>query len=139
MSDLRKKAVAAGLGDRPPSWERKGLGIADRDPERLVRGLGLVGFKGTGSDWIADIYKLLSIAVRSSYLNGLYSDPRPSYTSRSISIGAAGDLHRYSPAVMRRMIMSTLWAAERTGRIAMPSKLEVEIAPGQTGLWIKLR
>lgn len=139
MSDLRKKATTAGLGSRPPDWGSKRLGLADRDPDRLMSGVGLSGFKGTGSDWITDVYNLLTIAVRSSYLSGLYSEPRPSRASNAITVGAASELYRYSPAVMQRMIMSILWAADRTGRIALPSNLRVEITPSENGLWIYVR
>lgn len=138
MSELRQKAKAAGLGDGPPRWGSDRLGRADTDPGGLMSGLGLSGFRGTGSDWITDVYNVLRIAVRSSYLSGLYSEPVPYRSRNGISVGASSDLHGYSKAVMMRMIKSTLWAAEKTGKIALPSRLRVEVSPDQTGVWISL-
>jgi hypothetical protein len=138
MSSLREKAKEAGLGSGPPPWGDKGLGRADTDPAGLVRGLGISGFTGTGNDWITDVYNVLRIATRSSYLNGLYSDPVPYRSQNVVTIGSAPDLYEFSPRVMRRMIMSTLWAADKMGRIALPSRLKVDTTNDNKGLRIYL-
>jgi len=138
MNDLRQKAKAAGLGDSPPRWGSDRLGRADSDPAGLMSGLGLSSFKGTGSDWITDVYNVLRIAFRSSYLNGIYSEPVPYRTRNGISVGASAELYQFSEAVMMRMIKSILWAAEKTGRVALPSRLRVELSPDKTGVWISV-
>ena len=138
MNELRKKAIEAGLGSTPPNWGRDGLGKADFAPDEITRGLGLSRFVGTGSDWMTDVVRLLGIAFKSRYLEGLYSDPVPYRSRGGISVGAASDLYSYSPAVMQRMVKSTLWAAERTGKIALPSRLKVEVTPDQRALWIHI-
>ncbi len=136
MASLREKAAAAGLGNRRPSWENLGLGRADREPDAIIRGLNASGFMGTGDDWITDVTRLLSMAVQSPVLSGLYSSPLPQRSANSVMITGASDLTGYSPAVMRRMIMSTLWAAELTGRIALPTRLAVRITSDQRSLQI---
>lgn len=136
MATLRDKAKAAGLGASGPSWGNVGLGRADRSPESIVSGLGLTRFMGRGDDWIQDVYDVLKIAQRSIYLRELYSDPLVLRKSGTIMMNAASDLYGYSPAVMRRMIMSTLWAVELTGRVALPAKLRVDITTDQRGIVI---
>lgn len=138
MPSLRDKASAAGLGNRRPSWEGKGLGRADRSPESIMSGLGLSRFMGSGDDWIQDVYNVLLISQRSVYLRDLYSEPRIFRKQGVIALNASSDLYGYSPAVMRRMIMSTLWAAELTGRVALPSNLKVDITPDQRGVVISV-
>lgn len=138
MSNLRSKAAAAGLGNSSPRWQNRGLGRADYEPDAIIRGLNLSGFMGTGNDWITDVTRLLTAAIRSPYLNGLYSDPVAQRSRNSVMITGASDLYGYSPAVMRRMIESTLWAAELTGRVALPSRLKVEITPDERSLWIHI-
>lgn len=138
MPTLRDKAKAAGLGSSGPNWERVGLGRADRSPESIISGLGLTRFMGRGDDWMQDVYDVLVIAQRSVYLRELYSEPRILRKSGMIMMSAASDVYGYSPAVMRRMIMSTLWAAELTGRVALPSNLRVDITSDQRSIVISV-
>lgn len=139
MPSLREKAAAAGLGSSSPSWQGKGLGRADRSPESVVSGLGLSRFVGRGDDWMQDVHDLLMTAQRSVYLRDLYSEPRIFRNQGVVMINAASDLYGYSPAVMRRMIMSSLWAAELTGRIALPTRVSVDVSPDQRGVVISVR
>jgi hypothetical protein len=139
MPSLREKAAAAGFGTRSPSWQGAGLGRADRSPESIVSGLGLSRFMGRGDDWMQDVHNLLVTAQRSVYLRDLYSEPRIFRQQGVVMINAASDLYGYSPAVMRRMIMSSLWAAELTGRIALPTRVSVDITPDQRGVMISIK
>ena len=135
MSAIRKKLQGKhkNFGDSPPGWSD--LGLAESDPERIMSGLGLSRFSGGGEDWLQDIFDLLRNAVRPpSPLSGLYSEPVKYAKKNGISIGASSDLMKYSGAVTIRMIKSTLWAAESTGRIAMPSRLKIDAMAN--GLWI---
>jgi len=135
MSAIRKKLQGKhkNFGDSPPGWSD--LGLAESDPERIMSGLGLSRFSGGGEDWLQDIFDLLRNAVRpGSPLSGLYSEPVKYAKKNGISIGASSDLMKYSVPVTIRMIKSTLWAAESTGRIAMPSRLKIDAMAN--GLWI---
>ena len=137
MSNIRKEAEKAGFGSKPPNWGSDGLGRADYDAEGLMRGLNLAGFSGTGSDWITDVTNLLTRAVRSQYLSGLYGEPVPYRSRNGIAIGASEDVYSFgNGAVMLRMIKSTLWAAELTNRVALPSTLRVEPTSDRRGVWI---
>ncbi len=137
MASLREKAAAAGFGSNRPSWESVGLGRADSDPDSIIRGLNLSGFMGTGSDWIADVVNLLNRAVKSPYLNGLYGEPVAYRSRNGIAISAAEDVYSFGRgAVMLRMIKSTLWAAELTGRIALPTRVRVTATSDGRGVWI---
>lgn len=134
MSEIRKRLQGKhkNFGDSPPGWSD--LGLAESDPEKIMSGLGLSRFRGGGEDWLQDIFDLLRSAVKSPPLSGLYSEPVKYAPKNGISIGASSDLMKYSGAVTIRMIKSTLWAAETTGRIAMPSRLKIDAMAN--GLWI---
>jgi hypothetical protein len=133
---LREKLlkVYPRFGDSPPFWtQKRQLGLADTDPARIMTGLGLGSFMGDGNDWRVDIYNMLRIAVKSRVLRSLFSDPEVR-GKNEIIIRASQTLYSYSQAVMKRMIESTLWAAEQRGKIAMPYKLKVEITDDGKGV-----
>lgn len=127
---LRQKFQAKfrGFGASPPSWtnrgdDGRGLGRADNDPTYIASGLGFAGYVSTGEDWLDDIYQILRIAFRSRVLYGLYGEPIKK-GNNTIQFMMAPDVQQaYAPS--RRMILSTLWAAEQLGLIAMPQKLKV--------------
>jgi hypothetical protein len=118
------------FGAQPPSWATGGdLGRADSDPAGICSGLGLGSFQGAGDDWLVDIVRMLSIAVRSNVLYGLYSPPTPKGDRTGLALNVSADLISFdSGAVSMRMIKSTLWAAEQAGKIAMPNRLRVKIS-----------
>lgn len=139
MSEIRNKAIAAGLGSSPPNWSGTGLGRAESDPAGVVKSLNMSGFVGTGNDWIADVTSILSRAFKSSVLNGLYREPIPRRGSGDIVIGASSDLYSFgNGAVMLRMIKSTLWAAETMGLVALPARLKIDATSDRRGVWIHI-
>jgi len=127
MSQLRDKFQAKfknRYGSSPPSWTGEGLGTADANPSYIARGLGIDRYRSSGEDWLDDVYQILNLALRSQILNGLYSNLRK-VGNNEIQLLMANDVAAvYAPS--RRMILSTLWAAEKLGLIAMPQKLKVE-------------
>lgn len=132
------KKVYPKFGDQPPWWTRgKNLGIAERDPSKIMSGLGLNDFMGGGSDWLTDIHNLMARAVRSKIMSGLYGEPIINRSRGSISITASSAIYSYSPAIMQKMIMAVLLAAEKTGRIAMPEKMTVKIGGDERSVWIE--
>lgn len=132
------KKVYPKFGDQPPWWTRKGkLGIAERDPAKIMSGLGLSDFMGGGNDWFTDIHNLMKKAVGSKILGELFGEPYPHPSKGRISITASSAIYSYSPALMQRMIMAVLLAAEKTGRIAMPEKMTVKIGEDKRSVWIE--
>jgi hypothetical protein len=134
MSAIRRKLQGKykGFGDAPPGWND--LGLVERDPEQIINGLDLSRFMGGGEDWLQDIYDVIRIAAKSEVLRGIFGEPQKYVSRNGISISVSSDLMDYSPAVAIRMIKSTLWAAEKTDRIALPTRLKVDAL--SNGLWI---
>jgi hypothetical protein len=129
-----------GFGTSPPSWTNSGLGRADTDPDGLLNGLGLTGFRGKGDDALHDIFTILQRAISSSVLKGLYTGITKKERSGAIVLEAAADLHRFgNGAVMLRFPKSILAAADALGWIAIPSGLSVAPTPSRTGVIISWR
>lgn len=129
-----------GFGNDPPSWTKSGLGRADRDPDGLLNGLGLSGFRGKGEDGLHDIYTILQRAINSSVLKGLYTNITKRERSGEILLEAAPDLYRFgNGAVMLRFPKSILAAADALGWIAVPSGLTVSPSPTRSGVIISWR
>lgn len=140
MTPIRQKLVGKlgrSFGDKPPSWTSgRDLGRADDDPAFICNGLNLKAFQGAGDDWVQDIVNMLSYAVRSRPLAGLYSSPVPTRDRTKIRINARSDVISFSAAVAIRMIKSTLWAAEQQGKIAMPSRLRVGLSGNTVEIYV---
>jgi hypothetical protein len=140
MTRIRQKLLGKlgrSFGDKPPSWtSKRDLGRADDDPAFICKGLNLGAFQGAGEDWVQDIVNMLTYAVRSRPLSGLYSAPVPTRDRMKIRINARSDVISFSGAVAIRMIKSTLWAAEQQGKIAMPSKLRVGLSGSTVEIYV---
>jgi hypothetical protein len=141
MTPIRQKLLGKlgrSFGDKPPSWTTKrDLGRAESDPAFICNGLNLKSFQGGGDDWVQDIVNMLSYAVRSKPLAGLYSDPVPSNDRTKIRINARADVISFGTgAVAIRMIKSTLWAAEQRGKIAMPNNLRVGLSGNTVEIYV---
>ncbi len=132
------KSKHRGFGDYPPRWAGSGLGRADSDPDGLLQGLGLTRFRGQGDDGLQDIYNLLSVAIKSSVLNGLYTGLSKREGKGQIIVEAAADLYRFGSgqAVMIRFIRATLAAADKLGWIALPTNLKTDVTSSGTGVVI---
>jgi len=132
------KSKYRSFGDNPPRWAGSGLGRADRDPDGLLKGLGLSRFRGKGEDGLQDIYNILELAIRSSVLNGLYTGISKRESQGQVIVEAAADLYRFGSgqAVMIRFIRATLAAADKLGWIAIPSGLKTNVTSSGTGVVI---
>lgn len=131
MSALREKLkkVHRDFGDRPPRLVTGDLGVASRDPDKLMQDLGLSGFSASGNDGLQDIHLLLDAAVNSSTLSGLFGRPIKSERSGSVTVPTSGDIMSYgSGALASRFIRAVLAAAENTGKIALPTGLSYAVA-----------
>lgn len=137
--DIRQKLRGKhrGFGTSPPSWTRSDLARANRDPRGLLGGLGVGSFQGSGDDGLQDIFLLLSKAVNSSVLYGLYSSPTKREKRGEIELAAASDLYSFgSGAVMLRFIKAILAAGDSMGIIALPTGLKVEPNASRNGVLI---
>jgi hypothetical protein len=129
-----------GFGSDPPAWTNSGLGKADNDPDGLLNGLGLSGFRGKGDDGLHDIFTILQRAINSSILKGLYTNITKRERSGEIILEASPDLYRFgNGAVMLRFPKSILAAADKLGWIALPSGLSVSPTTARSGVIISWR
>jgi hypothetical protein len=137
------KSVHPGFGETPPAWTNSSLGLADRDPAKVMSELGVGSYIGSGSDWRVDIYNLMTRAVSSRILRNLFRPPQNNDRLNAISIQATSILYgekglkdAAKKKLMVDFIKQILWAAEQRGKIAMPTKLKVEVGQDGTSVWI---
>ena len=88
--------------------------------------LGLGRWSAPGNDYVQDALSFLSAAVRTSVLNGLFTEAIQR-GNNIIEVYAAADMYNSSSggAIMLKFIKALLADAEKSGKIAMPGRTNI--------------
>ena len=128
-SALREKYMAKySKFSSPPGWTNSNdLGyVSTRTSGELLTRLGLGRWSAPGNDYVQDTLSFLSAAVRTSVLNGLFTEAIQR-GNNIIEVYAAADMYNSSSggAIMLKFIKALLADAEKSGKIAMPGRTNI--------------